>query len=92
MVNHLLLFCEFNHRRKNFSLPLRNPLGFNRLLDYLESSDVLIVTKLNHLGRNAMNIRKTVEQLTESDIRVHYLTLVGRSSFSKKRKKSTYHN
>ncbi|EKA3906759.1 recombinase family protein [Escherichia coli] len=51
--------------------------GFNRLLDHLESGDVLIVTKLDRLGRNAMDIRKTVEQLTESGIRVHCLALGG---------------
>ncbi|WXP76391.1 recombinase family protein (plasmid) [Escherichia coli] len=51
--------------------------GFNRLLDCLESGDVLIVTKLDRLGRNAMDIRKTVEQLTESGIRVHCLALGG---------------
>ncbi|EDL2731008.1 recombinase family protein [Escherichia coli] len=51
--------------------------GFNRLLDRLESGDVLIVTKLDRLGRNAMDIRKTVEQLAESGIRVHCLALGG---------------
>ncbi|WP_247166412.1 recombinase family protein [Escherichia coli] len=51
--------------------------GFNQLLDRLESGDVLIVTKLDRLGRNAMDIRKTVEQLTESGIRVHCLALGG---------------
>ncbi|QZY66515.1 recombinase family protein (plasmid) [Providencia rettgeri] len=51
--------------------------GFNRLLDQLENGDVLIVTKLDRLGRNAMDIRKTVEQLAESGIRVHCLALGG---------------
>lgn len=51
--------------------------GFIRLLDRLESGDVLIVTKLDRLGRNAMDIRKTVEQLAASDIRVHCLALGG---------------
>jgi putative DNA-invertase from lambdoid prophage Rac len=32
--------------------------GFIRLLDRMESGDVLIVTKLDRLGRNAMDIRK----------------------------------
>ena len=50
---------------------------FNWLLDRLESGDVFIVTKLDRLGRNAMDIRKTVEQLTESGIRVHCLALGG---------------
>lgn len=51
--------------------------GFNRLLDRLENGDILIVTKLDRLGRNAMDIRKTVEQLAESGIRVHCLALGG---------------
>ncbi|WP_261459923.1 recombinase family protein [Serratia fonticola] len=51
--------------------------GFIRLLDRMESGDVLIVTKLDRLGRNAMDIRKTVEQLAASGIRVHCLALGG---------------
>ena len=50
---------------------------FIRLLDRMESGDILIVTKLDRLGRNAMDIRKTVEQLSASNIRVHCLTLGG---------------
>ena len=51
--------------------------GFARLLDRMENGDVLIVTKLDRLGRNAMDIRKTVELLAISDIRVHCLALGG---------------
>ena len=51
--------------------------GFTRLLDRMETGDVLIVTKLDRLGRNAMDVRKTVEQLATSDIRVHCLALGG---------------
>ena len=51
--------------------------GFIRLLDRMENGDVLIVTKLDRLGRNAMDIRKTVEQLAALDIRVHCLALGG---------------
>lgn len=51
--------------------------GFMRLLDRMENGDVLIVTKLDRLGRNAMDIRKTVEQLAASEIRVHCLALGG---------------
>jgi hypothetical protein len=39
--------------------------GFARLVDRLESGDVLIVTKLDRLGRNAMDVRATVERLAE---------------------------
>ncbi|RYD71866.1 MAG: recombinase family protein, partial [Verrucomicrobiaceae bacterium] len=35
--------------------------GFARLLDKLEDGDVLVVTKLDRLGRNAMDVRGTVE-------------------------------
>lgn len=51
--------------------------GFSRLLDRMESEDVLIVTKLDRLGRDAMDVRKTVEQLAASGIRVHCLALGG---------------
>ena len=34
--------------------------GFARLLDRLEPGDVLVVTKLDRLGRNAMDIGATV--------------------------------
>ncbi|ENY6786371.1 MULTISPECIES: recombinase family protein [Providencia] len=51
--------------------------GFSRLLDRMENGDVLIVTKLDRLGRNAIDIRKTVEKLSELNIRVHCLALGG---------------
>lgn len=51
--------------------------GFIRLLDRMENGDVLIVTKLDRRGRNAMDIRKTVELLAASEIRVHCLALGG---------------
>ncbi|BBV30753.1 Putative DNA-invertase from lambdoid prophage Rac [Citrobacter werkmanii] len=38
---------------------------------------MLIVTKLDRLGRNAMYIRKTVELLAGSEIRVHCRALGG---------------
>lgn len=51
--------------------------GFSRLLDRMENGDVLIVTKLDRLERDAIDVRKTVQQLPESDIRVHCLALGG---------------
>ncbi|CAH0497216.1 recombinase family protein [Novosphingobium sp. CECT 9465] len=51
--------------------------GFRRLVDRLESGDVLVVTKLDRLGRNAMDVRATVEQLAELSVRVHCLALGG---------------
>jgi putative DNA-invertase from lambdoid prophage Rac len=51
--------------------------GFAKLLDKLESGDVLVVTKLDRLGRNAMDVRTTVERLEESGVKVHCLALGG---------------
>jgi putative DNA-invertase from lambdoid prophage Rac len=51
--------------------------GFSRLLDRLEPSDVLGVTKLAHLGRNAMDVSSTVTMLAELGVRVHCRALGG---------------
>ena len=37
--------------------------GFVRLLDRLETGGILVVTKLDRLGRNAMDVRATVDRL-----------------------------
>jgi putative DNA-invertase from lambdoid prophage Rac len=51
--------------------------GFAKLVDRLETGDVLIVTKLDRLGRNAMDLRATVEKLAHEGVRVHCLALGG---------------
>ncbi|MBL7405437.1 recombinase family protein, partial [Escherichia coli] len=51
--------------------------GFARLLDRLEAGDVLVVTKLDRLGRNAMDVGATVAKLEEFGVRVHCLALGG---------------
>ncbi len=49
--------------------------GFSKLVDRLETGDILIVTKLDRLGRNAMDVRATVEALSNSGVRVICLAL-----------------
>lgn len=51
--------------------------GFSKLLDRMEAGDVLLVTKLDRLGRNAMDVRATVDRLAGGGIRVHCLALGG---------------
>ncbi len=51
--------------------------AFMRLLDKLEQDDVLIVTKLDRLGRNAIDVATTVAQLADLGVRVHCLALGG---------------
>jgi putative DNA-invertase from lambdoid prophage Rac len=51
--------------------------GFMKLLDRLERDDVLVVTKLDRLGRNSIDVQMTVNRLAELGVRVHCLALGG---------------
>lgn len=51
--------------------------GFVRLLDKLDADDVLIVTKMDRLGRNAIDVATTVDRLAAIGVRVHCLALGG---------------
>lgn len=59
------------------SVPASERPGFGKLMDKMEAGDVLVVTKLDRLGRNAMDVRSTVEALAGLGIRVHCLALGG---------------
>lgn len=59
------------------STPASERKGFTKLVDRLEAGDVLIVTKLDRLGRNAMDVRTTVEMLAKEGVKVHCLALGG---------------
>ena len=59
------------------SVAAKDRKEFIKLLDRLEKSDILIVTKLDRLGRNAADVRTTVEQLATKGVRVHCLALGG---------------
>ena len=59
------------------STAARERKEFAKLMDKLEAGDVLIVTKLDRLGRNAMDVRSTVESLATMEVRVHCLALGG---------------
>lgn len=50
---------------------------FAKLLERLERADVLVVTKLDRLGRNAMDVRSTVVGLADRDVRTVCLQLGG---------------
>jgi len=51
--------------------------GFAKLLERMEEGDVLVVTKMDRLGRNAMDVRATVELLAGMGVKVHCLALGG---------------
>ncbi len=59
------------------SMPIARRKGFALLLDKMETGDVLIVTKMDRLGRDAIDVSTTVTKLETMGIRVHCLALGG---------------
>jgi putative DNA-invertase from lambdoid prophage Rac len=58
-------------------IPIAQRPGFVKLLDRLEAGDVLIVTKLDRFGRDAIDVSNTVKKLADMGVRVHCLALGG---------------
>ena len=59
------------------SMPIAQRQGFAKLLDKMEKNDVLVVTKLDRLGRDAIDVSITVNKLEKIGIKVHCLALGG---------------
>ena len=59
------------------SMAIAQRKGFSKLLDKMEQGDVLTVTKLDRLGRDAIDVSTTVAKLDDIGIRVHCLALGG---------------
>lgn len=59
------------------SVAARQRPAFSKLIDRLERGDVLVVTKLDRLGRDAMDVRSTVDGFASNHIKVHCLALGG---------------
>ena len=59
------------------SMPIAQRKGFARLLDKMEKGDLLVVTKLDRLGRDAIDVSLTVAKLENIGIKVHCLALGG---------------
>lgn len=59
------------------SLPMARREGFGRLLDKMEKGDILVVTKLDRLGRDAIDVSTTVAKLEDVGIKVYCLALGG---------------
>jgi putative DNA-invertase from lambdoid prophage Rac len=58
-------------------MPILRRKGFARLLDKMEKGDILVVTKLDRLGRDAIDVSTIVAKLEEMGIKVHCLALGG---------------
>lgn len=59
------------------SVPAMKRGQFAKLMDRLESGDILIVTKIDRLGRNSIDVRSTVEALAGRGVKTHCLALGG---------------
>lgn len=59
------------------SMPINRRKGFMSLLDKMEQGDILVVTKLDRLGRDAIDVSLTVAKLENIGIKVHCLALGG---------------
>jgi putative DNA-invertase from lambdoid prophage Rac len=50
---------------------------FAKLKDRLETGDILVVTKIDRLGRDALDVNTTIKQLESIGVKVHCLALGG---------------
>lgn len=56
-------------------VPSSERKGFNKLLERLEAGDLLVVSKLDRIGRDALDVVTTIRRLAEKGIKVKVLAL-----------------
>ncbi len=59
------------------SVPAMDRPGFLKMVGKMEPGDVLVVTKFDRLGRNAMDVEATIRRLMEIPVKVHGLSIQG---------------
>lgn len=57
------------------STALAQRKGFQKMLDRLEAGDILVVSKMDRLGRNAIDVMQTVELVAEMGVKLICLAL-----------------
>lgn len=68
---------RFVEEKVSGSVPAMQREGFVKLLDRLEDGDTLVVTKLDRLGRDSIDVQQTVRLFIERGIRLVVLQLGG---------------
>lgn len=68
---------RFVEEKVSGSVPAMQRQGFVKLLDRLEEGDTLVVTKLDRLGRDSIDVQQTVRLFIERGIRLVVLQLGG---------------
>ncbi|MCY4746443.1 recombinase family protein [Pelomonas sp. UHG3] len=66
---------RFVEEQVSGSVPASQRPGFVKLLERLEKGDTLVVTKLDRLGRDSIDVQQTVERFTREGIRLVVLQL-----------------
>ena len=66
---------RFIEEKVSGSVPALQRPGFVRLLDRLESGDTVVVTKLDRLGRDSIDVQQTVNLFQERGLRLVVLQL-----------------
>lgn len=66
---------RYVEERISGSVPAMQRPGFAKLMDKLEDGDTLIVTKLDRIGRDSIDVQHTVQLCKERGIRLHVLQL-----------------
>ncbi|SAK95249.1 resolvase domain-containing protein [Caballeronia calidae] len=66
----------FSEQVSGSTLASKRPV-FKAMRDKMEKGDVLVITKMDRLGRDAIDVSSTVKQLAADGIRVHCLQLGG---------------
>lgn len=66
---------RFMEEKVSGSVPASQRPGFVKLLDKLEKGDTLVVTKLDRLGRDSIDVQQTVERFASEGVRLVVLQL-----------------
>jgi putative DNA-invertase from lambdoid prophage Rac len=66
---------RFVEEKISGSVPTSQRPGFKKLLDRMESGDTLIVTKLDRIGRDSIDVQLTVELFEKAGMRLIVLQL-----------------
>jgi putative DNA-invertase from lambdoid prophage Rac len=66
---------RFIEEKVSGSVPARQRPGFAKLLDRMEAGDTLVVSKLDRIGRDSIDVQKTVELCVEQGVRLIVLQL-----------------
>lgn len=66
---------RFVEEKVSGSVPTSQRVGFQKLMDRMEEGDTLIVTKLDRIGRDSIDVQQTVKNCVERGIRLVVLQL-----------------